>query len=127
MQRDILTFWFVWHFFEAPKTILDAWRNFLLFNLNYFSIPTLLKTFLSYWHKYSWSYGRGFDLKVYLEVALSNAISRVIGVIIRSVLIILGIVSEVFIFVAGLIILITWLLLPVLAVATIVFGFGLMM
>ena len=127
MQRDILTFWFVWHFFETPRTIFDAWRNFLLFNLNYFSIPTLLKTFLSYWHKYSWSYGRGFDLKVYLEVALSNVISRAIGVIIRSVLIILGIVSEVFIFVAGLIILLSWLALPVLVAATIVFGFGLMM
>ena len=125
MQRDILSFWLVWHFSEAPKKIIQAWRNFLLFNLHYFSIPTLLRTFFSYWHKYSWSYGRGFDLKIWMEVALSNAISRAIGAIIRSMLIALGSLSELSIFLAGLIVLSIWLLLPFLFVASIVIGFNL--
>ncbi|KKQ77037.1 MAG: ATPase AAA-2 domain-containing protein [Parcubacteria group bacterium GW2011_GWC1_38_6] len=125
MQRDILSFWLVWHFFEAPKEIIQAWKNFLLFNLHYFSIPTLLRTFFSYWHKYSWSYGRGFDLKVWVEVALSNIISRVIGAIVRSILIALGLLSELSIFLAGFIVLLTWLLLPFLFIAGIILGLNL--
>ena len=124
-KNNIFTFWLAWHFWEVPKEIVAGWKNFLLFNLESFSIVLLVKTLFSYWHKYSWSYGRGFDFKVYLEAALSNLISRIIGAIIRIILIVIGIVSELFIFFAGLIILLAWLLLPFIIIVGIVFGFSL--
>ena len=34
-----------WQFFDVPKNILKAWKNFLNFGLYYFSIPLLIKTF----------------------------------------------------------------------------------
>ena len=121
-SRNIFAYWLEWHFLDAPKEILRAWKNFLLFGLYYFSIPILFKTLFSYWRKYKWSYGRGFDIKVYVEAALSNAISRTIGAIIRLFLILIGITSEVMIIFVGLIVFLGWFFLPVILAMTLALG-----
>jgi hypothetical protein len=119
---NIFLLYLSWHFLEAPKNILTAWRNFLKFCLNYFSIPLLVRTLFSPWHKYFWSYPRGFYPGKYLEVFISNLISRVIGAITRIFLIIFGILAEIFIVFAGIIILFGWLILPALLIAGLIFG-----
>ncbi|MDP3093378.1 MAG: hypothetical protein Q8N16_01285 [bacterium] len=114
LQKNLFIQWFVWYFLEAPKGILRGWKNILVFNLNYFSVPLLLKTLFSHWHQYQWYYPRGFDLGKYLEVIFSNTISRVLGAIVRLIMIVLGIVIEILIFFAGIAIIIVWFLMPVL-------------
>lgn len=114
--------WVFWQFFEMPGNILKAWINFLLFNLNYFSIPLLLKTFFSPWRRYKWSYGKGFDIKRYLEALFSNLISRILGAVMRSFLIFVGLLAEIFIIFAGIIIFLGWLVLPVLLIGGLIFG-----
>jgi len=84
----------------------------LVFNIRYFSIPLLFKTFFSYWRRFRGSYGRGFDLKVYFEAFSFNIISRLIGAVMRTALISMGLTVEVVIFLAGLIVLIGWMILP---------------
>ena len=101
-----------WHFIDVPKAILIGWKNFLVFNIRYFSIPLLFKTFFSYWRRFRGSYGRGFDLKVYFEAFSFNIISRLIGAVMRTALISMGLTVEVVIFLAGLIVLIGWMILP---------------
>ena len=80
----------VWQFFDVPKAILIAWKNFLLFNLNYFSIPLLLRTYFSHWHKYSYSYEKVFEFWKNIEVFVFNMMSRIIGAILRTFFIIIG-------------------------------------
>ena len=75
LSQNIFIQYFLWYFHDVPKEILKGWRNFLVFNFNYFSIPLLLKTFFSHWRQYKWSYGRGFDIARYLEAFFSNLIS----------------------------------------------------
>jgi len=122
-KQNIIIQSLIWHYFDMPKNILRAWRNFLLFNLNYFSITLLLKTFFSPWRRDSWSYPKGFDIGQYLEVFFSNLISRVLGAIVRSVLIILGIIIELFIILGGIIVFFGWLVLPVILFFSLIFGF----
>jgi len=112
----------VWQFFDAPKEILKVWQNFLLFNLNYFSVPVLLKTFLSPWRKYSYPYGRIFELWENIETFVFNTMSRIIGAVLRTVLIVLGLLIEIIIILIGLIIFISWLLLPALLLVGLLFG-----
>lgn len=119
---NIFSQWFSWHFLELPKDIFKAWKNFLLFNLNYFSIPLLLKTLFYPWRKYSSSYGRGFDLGRYFEVFSLNVISRALGALVRTCLIIVGSLSQIFIIFIGVLILISWLLLPAFLVVGFLFG-----
>ncbi len=121
-KQTIFSQYLIWHFIDMPKEILKAWRNFLLFNLNYFSIPLLIRTLFSYWRQYQWSYGRGFDAARYLETFVSNLISRILGAIVRIFLIIFGIICEIFIFFSGLIIFLTWFILPLILIAGLIFG-----
>lgn len=122
LQRNIFILWLYWHFVEASREILKAWKNFLLFNLNYFSIPLLLKTLFSHWRRYRWSYGRGFDIKRYLETAFSNLFSRGIGAVMRIFLIFIGLVVEIFVFLIGAVIFISWVLLPILLIVGLILG-----
>lgn len=122
-RQNILLAWFSWQFFDTPKFILQAWQNFLKFNLNYFSVPLLLKTLFSHWRRYRWSYGRGFDLPRYLETFASNLISRILGAIMRSILISIGLLVEFFIILGGIIAFLGWLFLPILLILGMYHGF----
>ena len=121
--QNIILLKITWLYFDVPRSIIIAWRNFLLFNLEYFSIPLLLKTFFSPWRQYKYFYPRGLDIKKYFEVFSSNLISRILGAIMRSVLIIIGLAIEVFIILGGLLIFLGWLVLPFLAVFGLWYGF----
>ena len=126
-KRNIIFLWIGWYYFEMSNNLLDAWKNFLVFNLNYFSIPLLLKTFFSPWRRYKWNYPRGFDIKQYFETFISNLVSRILGAICRVVLILIGIVTEIFVFLFGSVIFLIWLILPVLLLAGLWFGFNLLL
>jgi len=117
----------IWQFFDAPKAILKAWQNFLLFNLNYFSVPTLLKTFFSHWRKYGYSYGKAFEIWKNFEVFVFNMMSRIIGAILRTIFIITGLLLEIFIILAGIIIFLGWLILPFLLIFGFIFGINLLL
>lgn len=112
-----------WHFFDVPKEILKGWKNYLKYNLEYFSVPLLLKTYLSPWRGYKWSYGRGFDIKVWAEAAFSNLISRGLGAFMRTFLILFGIITEIIILFLGLITILFWLFLPMIFAIGIFYGF----
>src|SRR4030042_4222254 len=126
-QKDnIIWLWIDWYFFEMPKEILKGWKNFLYFNLNYFSIPLLLKTLFSHWKRYYWTRSRGFSFGEYFNVLVSNLMSRFLGALVRIFLIIIGLILELLIFICGLIVFLGWLLLPVLLILGLLFGILLM-
>lgn len=112
----------VWQYSDVPKAILNGWRNFLVFNLNYFSLPILLKTFFSHWRRYRYSYRKTFEIWENIEVFVFNMMSRIIGAILRTFLIILGLIIEVLIVFIGFIVFFIWLILPVLLLAGLIFG-----
>ena len=118
----ILVQYLVWHFYDMPKEILWGWKNFLLFNLNFFSVPTLCRSFFSPWRKYQSFYGRKFEFKKNAEALVLNTMSRVIGMGLRIIIIIAGIFIELLILMAGFFIFLAWLLLPVFLVFLIYFA-----
>ena len=121
-KADIFWQWISWQFFDVPKNILKAWKNYLKFYWNYFSILLLIKTFFSPWHRYKWSYGKGFDIGKYFEAFVSNLISRILGAILRFFLIIIGLLFEIFIIFAGISIFLGWLVLPILLILGLYYG-----
>ena len=121
-KQNIFSHWVSWQFIDVPKEIVRGWKNFLKFNLNYFSIPLLLKTLFSPWRRYRVSYGKGFDIGRYFSAFFSNLIFRMLGAILRSFLIFIGLLVEVFIIFMGLVVFFGWLVLPVLLVWGLIFG-----
>jgi hypothetical protein len=114
IQQNIFLQYLEWHFCDQPRKILKTWKGFLLFNLNYFSLALLIKTFFSPWRQYVWAYPRGLDIPKDLEVFFSNMISRILGAILRIVIIFLGIFFEISILIIGFFVFFGWLILPAL-------------
>lgn len=124
MRYSALSEYIKWHFYEMPKEIQKGWFNYLKFYLNYFSVPILLKTFFTPWRRYSWSYGRGFSFSRYFETFISNMATRVIGMIMRTFLIIAGIMVDLFILIFGAGFYLAWFFLPVIIVVLFIMGFN---
>ena len=121
--KRILVFqWIVWHYARAPKQIILGWFNFLSFIPRYFSFGTLLKTLFAHWRRYKDSYGRGFDIKVYARTFLLNIISRILGAIIRIVVIAAGLIVELFVFIIGLALFVFWFAWPLFVICGIYVG-----
>ena len=111
-----------WHFYDVPKKIIRGWGNFLYFSLNYFSVTTLLFTLFSPWRKYGEGYGDFFEIGRNFETFIFNSMSRIIGAILRTIFIFLGIFFTVISFVVGLGILVLWLVVPFLIIILFIFG-----
>ncbi len=118
-RQNIFIIWFFWHFYEMPRFLFSVWNNYLKFGSNYFSVPLLLKTFFSPWRRYNWMYPKGFDIAEFFNTLVSNTFSRILGAICRIVLIIMGIIFQIFIFMAGITVILFWLFMP----AIIILGF----
>lgn len=126
-DRGMLFTWLRWQYLESPRLLIKIVGNFLRFNLSFFSFSLLLKTLFHPWRKYQESYGRGFDPKRFFSALSFNAISRVLGVIIRILVITIGGISTLFLFLLGLAAFILWILSPVLIFAGLVLGFYLIL
>lgn len=121
-SQNIISLWLTWHFIEMPKFLLGVWKNYILFALNYFSVPTLLLSLFSPWRRYKWNYPKGFDIGGFFSTVISNAFSRFLGALMRIVLIIVGILFQLFVIFAGLIIFLFWVLIPFIIIAGILFA-----
>jgi len=123
IRENIFSLWLLWQFYEMPKFLLQAWNNYFMFATNFFSVPQLLKTFLAPWRRYNWRYPKGFDLVEFFNTLISNIFSRILGAMMRTVLIVTGILLQVFVAIAGLLIFIFWLLMPFIIIGGILFIF----
>ena len=109
MKRNIFFQFVIWYFWKVPINIILAFKNFLRFNLEFFSVLELIKTFFTPWKRYQEQHSVAFNLNNRIQVLIGNLISRGMGMFIRSILIIIGLLSEALIFVIGLGVLAGWL------------------
>lgn len=118
---NIFSLWLNWHFVEMPKFLISVWKNYLMFATNYFSVTLLLKTFFSPWRRYNWIYPKGFNIVEFFNTLVSNIFSRILGAMMRTALIIVGIIFQLFVIIVGGIIFLGWILMPFLIVLGLIF------
>ena len=116
-KENIIISWIMWHYFEMPQFLFKVWKNYIMFATNFFSLPLLLKTLLSPWRRNAWKYPKGLDIQEIFSVFISNVFSRLMGFGLRFILIIVGAIFQVFVALAGIIIILMWLLLPFITIA----------
>ena len=121
--KNIFFDWISWQFYEVPKFLFQVWNNYFLFATNLFSVPLLLKTFFAPWRRNNWRYPKGFDVVEFFNTLISNTFSRLLGALMRVVLIITGILFQIFVALAGLVIFVGWLILPFAVIFGILFFF----
>jgi len=119
--RNIISQWILWQFYEMPKFLFSVWMNYFNFAINYFSAPLLIKTLFSPWRRYNWRYPKGFNLVEFFNTLISNTFSRFLGALMRIVLIFTGVLFQIFVAIAGMVLFLGWIILPFIAIAGFIF------
>lgn len=125
VENNLFYSWLVWHFKDAPLGILNGWKNFLKFSLDFFSIFPLLKTLFAPWKRISESYEGLGDLTQSLEAFILNSFSRFLGFLVRSFLILIGVFFTSIIFIVGAFIFLIWFFVPILILFGLIVSFAL--
>ena len=112
-----------WHYREG---LFVAWHSVIAGTIgifDYFSVLELASTLFSPWHHIVDPYGRGFDPSRFFWTLGGNLISRLLGAIVRSVVIVMGLTGTLVAFVLGVFWLVFWLSAPILIALLMAWGF----
>jgi hypothetical protein len=120
--------YFGWHYGRAILEFSNIYKNILVFLFNFFSIPILVQSYFAPWRRMGEEYKKNIvdDFEAVASVFVINLIMRLVGIFMRTLIIVFG---SVFIFVVALlfpIFLIFWLLLPLILVVLVMLGIGLL-
>ncbi len=105
---------YLWWQYEAGLVLMfEAWMNVHWFLLHFFSVPELIKSLFSPFHRMRERKKRGFDLEDIFEVLAINVLMRIVGALVRLVFIGSGLVVQAVAFIIGFFVLCTALLSPI--------------
>lgn len=123
---SFFTDYLIWHYGNALRDLLSIARNLLWFCWHFFSVPDLARTLFSPFARIRQTYFTINDLEESFQNLTANAVSRAVGLVLRTIVIGTGLVCEVCL-AAGLAIAYTgWFLLPVILVVLLMLGFGML-
>jgi hypothetical protein len=102
-----------WHYSRGLVDLCHAWGNFFWFVGHFFSLPLMFRTLFAPWRRMNEHYPRVFDMEAMGEALIVNVMMRIVGFVARIILIALGILSYLFVLVAGTLVLAIWISLPI--------------
>lgn len=116
----------LWHYTRAFRQFLRVWTNLLWFIVHLFSIPQLAASLFSPFKRMTERHHRGESAEDFLGVFLINLLSRFIGAMIRSFLLIIGLSCLFSTIVIGVALYVTWVVLPIASLISFVIGVALL-
>jgi hypothetical protein len=113
----LIPYYFKWHYSRGFLAIFEIWKNLFWFLWNFFSIGVLLKSFFEPFERLSEKYGGGLDVERFINVLLLNLIMRLVGMFLRTFIIIVGLLICFLFLLFGIFGLIIWFILPLILIA----------
>jgi hypothetical protein len=117
-----LNHYLVWHYTVALWLIAHIWKNILWFTVHFFSIPLLLKSLFAPWKRMTETTGGRFDFEAIAGVIVIGFFSRLVGALVRSFIVILGLLSLALEIISLPLVYLFWLTAPVLIVGLFIWG-----
>jgi hypothetical protein len=114
-----------WHYSTAFISFTTVWKNILYFIFDFFSIRLVFKNFFDPWKRMSDPYPKSFSLKKYFYAFLTNIIVRIVGMIMRTAIIIVGLACSFTFILFYPLALIIWILMPFITLSLL--GMGLLL
>lgn len=113
-----------WHYGRAFLFIYDMWKGAIGYAERLFPIGELLRTLFSPIMRLQESYYKEgkFDIAEYLSVKTVNVIMRLVGAVVRLVIIAVGLAVSLAVFAAGVAFYLFWLVMPAVVVVSIIAG-----
>lgn len=117
-----------WHYTRALRDLTRIYRNFIVFVFNFFSVPVLVRSYFAPWRRLGEEYPPTMiiDPFNYFSVFLVNLIMRLVGVIMRTIVIVLGMTMTLLLVFSYPLVLFLWLILPLIIVIIFLIGLGLL-
>ncbi|MCC6290465.1 hypothetical protein IT398_00045 [Candidatus Nomurabacteria bacterium] len=117
----------VWHYTVAWGDLSRIYRDFLWFIYHFFSLPVLLKTLFSPWRRLGEAYPGRFNLSEIFASFFINTFMRLIGFLIRFLLVVFGTFVLFISMLIGFAVFIVWFALPFIVVASLLLGIKLLL
>ncbi len=118
----IMHHYLLWHYTKAFGEILHIWKNLIWFTFHFFSIPQLLRSYFQPWKRMTEGRGRTFNFEDLAGFIIINLISRILGILIRTSIIIAGSIALMLLTAGIVLTYIFWLLAPLLLVFSLYYG-----
>jgi len=111
-----------WHYTLAYRNLWGIYTNYFWFIYNFFSIPLLFRTMFYPWKKMGEDYKKGFDVKSFFSTFIINTFMRLVGVLIRFITIVAGLVALAFVNIFGIVAVVVWTIMPLIILTTFIFA-----
>jgi hypothetical protein len=108
----IIRDYFVWHYTKAWFLLWGVWRNFLWFVIHFFSLPQLMRSWFAPFKRITEDRGDKFDLEDLASYVIIGFLSRVVGAVARTLIIIVGLITLVLTIAGGFATYLVWALVP---------------
>lgn len=122
----LLPLYIKWHYSEAFRDLFHNWKHFLVFVSHLFSLKLLVKTWFSPFGRLNEDYKKTFSLEDFMETLVVNVVMRLVGAVMRTFVIISGLVTLTAVFALGLLSFVLWALAPLVVVSLFIQGLSLL-
>jgi len=122
----IMHHYLLWHYTRAFYDLFHVWRNILWFVVHFFSLPQLFRNWLAPFKRMMEGRGEAWNLEDLAGYVIIGFLSRVIGGLIRTVFIVLGMLSLAVVTLLGLSTFLLWIITPASIVILITGGISLL-
>ncbi len=112
----------LWHYTTAFTQIRHVWKNFTWFMVHFFSLPQLLRSYFSPWKRMTESRGRTLSFEDLAGFIIINLISRIVGMILRTIIILSGATALVLLTITVAVFYFFWLFAPALLLVFLYYG-----
>jgi len=118
--------YFVWHYGRAWLEMWGLWRNYMWYVVHVFSLPQLMRSWLSPFKRISEGRGSKLSLEDFASYIIINILSRVVGAVARTAVICAGLVTLLVTVIVGFLIYAAWMILPFLIIGLLGAGLSLL-
>ena len=109
----VLGHYFIWHYGRSISELTKIYRNLITFTFNFFSVPTLVVSYFAPWRRMGEDYPeKSVDPFDYFSVFLVNLIMRIVGIVMRTIVIVFGMLITLLVIASYPIVLVLWIVLP---------------
>lgn len=102
----------IWHYTKGIYEVFIVWKNIIWFTNQFFSIKLLLKTFFKPWKRLHEKHYRSEGVGEFFTNIMINTLMRIVGMVMRSIVIVLGLACMLLAIFSGLFLFGIWFLLP---------------
>lgn len=119
---SIMHHYLLWHYSRAFLEMFHVWLNFLWFVVHFFSITQLMRSWVSPWKRMSEERGNKWNLEDLAGFIIIGLISRIIGFILRTVVITIGLFCLLITVTGGFLVITFWIAAPLAISLLLLFG-----